>query len=137
MFYQDHRVTAQLRTSPWDSYNEASNLLTVPVHDGDTSTEYEVPAEFSVCPTCQGKGSYVNPAIDADGITDWHDWSDEDREAYTVGRYDVPCHTCQGKRVIPTPSGRANPEALQAIREQQRREAEDAAELARELRYGY
>lgn len=138
MFYQDHRVTAQHTPSPWDSYNERKNLLTVEVEDEDGyEEEYEVAAEFSVCPTCEGKGSYVNPSVDADGITDWHDWSHEERESYMSGGYDVTCHTCKGKRVIPVPSKNTDSKVLKAIEDQELRRAEDAYERARELRYGY
>lgn len=60
--------------------------------------------KFGVCPTCNGKGTHVNPSIDSHGITadEWdRDWSYEDREAYMSGGYDVSCYECHGKRVVP------------------------------------
>ncbi len=68
--------------------------------------EIEVPFKWGVCSTCNGKGKHVNPAIDSHGISqeEWdRDWSDEDREAYFNGRYDVICSECGGKRVVPEP----------------------------------
>jgi len=62
------------------------------------------PMKFVVCPTCNGKGTHVNPSIDAHGITsdEWdRDWSYEDREMYMSGFYNVPCYGCNGKRVMP------------------------------------
>lgn len=56
-----------------------------------------------VCPTCGGKGTHVNPSIDAHGITaeEWdRDWSHEDRENYMSGMYDVTCYECNGNNVV-------------------------------------
>lgn len=77
------------------------------------------PAKFEVCDLCNGKGSHVNPSIDAGGISEddefWEDdqddeyeWDDEASDAYNKkmssryarGDYDVPCNQCGGKRVV-------------------------------------
>ena len=73
-------------------------------NDQGDEVELVLPAKFEVCPRCSGSGSHVNPAIDGHGITseEWNgpDWDDDSREMYLSGGYDVPCHRCDGKRVI-------------------------------------
>lgn len=58
--------------------------------------------EFAVCPTCRGKGTHVNPSIDAHGITseEMDDLGDDFREDYISGHYDVLCAECNGLRVV-------------------------------------
>lgn len=57
-------------------------------------------SKFRVCPICDGEGSYVNPAIDSDGLTS-DDLADaEFATAYFAGLYDKPCSCCQGRRVV-------------------------------------
>ena len=71
------------------------------VENGD-GEEVEVPFTWGVCPTCDGKGKHVNPAIDENGIS-----ADEFREDpefaqdYFSGVYDQPCAECDGRRVVP------------------------------------
>ena len=62
-----------------------------------------LPTKFRVCPTCDGRGSYVNPAIDEHGISaeEMHDDPDF-AESYFSGAYDVTCAECLGKNVIET-----------------------------------
>lgn len=84
----------------WKHLNEATMEATVDVYDADTD-EIEVRFKFEVCGTCNGKGSHVNPSIDAHGIG--REEFDEDpdfEEAYFAGRYDVACAECGGKRVV-------------------------------------
>ena len=67
--------------------------------------EAEYPAAYGVCPVCEGRGRYVNPAIDEHGITS--EDLDEDPnfiEDYLDGRYDIACRSCNGQRVILVPS---------------------------------
>lgn len=53
-----------------------------------------------VCETCRGRGSYVNPSIDSNGISPEEFREDPDfEEDYFSGVYDVECHECRGKRV--------------------------------------
>lgn len=66
--------------------------------------EISFPVVFSVCGTCAGKGSYVNPSIDSNGISsdEWdNDWSEDEREDYMNGAYDIQCEECHRQRVIP------------------------------------
>jgi hypothetical protein len=69
---------------------------------GDGPADNVVPAYFIVCGTCDGKGSHVNPSIDSHGLS--REDFDEDpdfAESYFAGHYDVPCHECHGRRVVP------------------------------------
>jgi len=59
--------------------------------------------EWSVCPTCLGRGRHVSPNIDADHGVAWEEF-DEDPdfyEEYMSGAYDVECAECGGRRVVP------------------------------------
>lgn len=54
--------------------------------------------KYEVCTTCGGKGSHVNPSIDAHGLT--REDFDEDpdfEEEYQSGMYDVSCYECGGR----------------------------------------
>lgn len=65
------------------------------------SFEVSLPAHRVVCPTCDGQGAHVNPAVDGHGLS--HDDFAEDpdfAEAYFTGRYDVRCEECDGRNVI-------------------------------------
>src|SRR4051812_45033702 len=58
---------------------------------------------FVVCPTCQGRGTHVNPAIDGHGIT--QDEMDEQGpdffDDYMAGAYDGRCTEGGGRNVVP------------------------------------
>jgi hypothetical protein len=58
-----------------------------------------------VCDSCGGRGQYVNPAIDADGLTseDFEEAGDDFRHDYFAGHYDVRCEECGGEKVVPVP----------------------------------
>lgn len=105
---------------------------------------------YEVCSTCDGKGSHVNPDIDAGGISgddpfweddrddDW-DWGGcEDDEGnlpvatsrYMRGDYDVSCYECHGKRVVPVPRDDNDPADLAIWRGMRR----DDADYERECR---
>lgn len=55
-----------------------------------------------VCHECHGTGTYVNPSIDAGGLSyeDMHDWDDDMICDYRSGRYDVTCERCDGNNVV-------------------------------------
>lgn len=122
-YYSDSRVIGGQRA-------ERKVVLYVETEDG-YDEEVELPMKYEVCPTCQGRGSHVNPSIDSHGITaeEWdRDWDDEDRQMYMSGEYDVPCYECGGKRVVETvDESRCSPEHLAAWDEQCRQEAMDRA----------
>lgn len=88
--------------------------------DCDDGTQYDVeialPSKFDVCPVCEGKGTHVNPSIDAGGLTA-RDFDDDPdfREDYLGGRFDQTCNRCGGKRVVPVvDEDRCPPEDLEA-----------------------
>jgi hypothetical protein len=106
------------------------NTMTMEIEYTCDETDEEItvrmPFKWSVCSTCGGKGSHVNPAIDAHGITESEFAEDPDfREEYFNGAYDEVCYECQGKRVVPV---------LHAVTDEQRviieRVSEQAAEEA-------
>jgi hypothetical protein len=85
--------------------------------------ELEVPIKFEVCGRCCGQGSHVNPNVDGHGITssEWEqEWSEDEKESYLSGRYDVTCYECNGRRVCPVvDEDRCPPEIVLKIQEQQ------------------
>ncbi len=100
--------------------------------------EVEIPTMFVVCSRCRGSGSHVNPAIDGNGLSrEDFDQDPDFEEAYFRGDYDVPCYSCQGKRVTPKPDWeKLTKEERQAWRTQERELADLAAEEEAERRAG-
>jgi hypothetical protein len=98
--------------------------------EDDGECEAEFPVKFEVCGLCNGKGSHVNPSIDAHGISQEEFDEDPDfEEAYFEGRYDVVCYRCGGKRVEPVVNEDAltkeQKELWEKIQEGQAAEAHD------------
>jgi len=92
------------------------------------------PAEYSVCPDCNGKGKYVNPAIDSHGLTAEDFAADPDFEdGYHSGRYDIRCRSCNGMRVILVPKTDEGKAAIQECIDEDRAYR---AEIAAERRMG-
>lgn len=92
----DRRETNQQWYSRFD---EKRMVLVV---NEDSEDEFEVPAKYEVCGTCDGKGHHVNPSIDSNGLSAEDFDEDPDfREDYFEGRYDVACNECGGARVVP------------------------------------
>jgi hypothetical protein len=93
---------------------------------------------YIVCPSCQGKGTKVNPAIDSHGITqEEFDRDPEFKEQYLAGWYDIDCPHCNGKRVVPTPCKFTNSkEHLGLYETHLQEEAEYDALCAAEWRMG-
>lgn len=134
----DHRVRAAEKW--YKSFDEQRMILVVTLFldDGDEE-DVEFPVRFDVCPTCEGKGSHVNPSIDCNGLTaeDFHEDPDF-AEEYFQGSYDVTCYGCGGRRVVPViDEERANPELLSRLREQREADAEYRSQRANEERMGY
>jgi hypothetical protein len=79
----------------------------------DPAVHTEMPARYEVCPDCEGKGRYVNPAIDSHGISPEEFAEDPDfAESYHRGLYDIPCRSCGGRRVILVPIHGADNKAI-------------------------
>jgi hypothetical protein len=82
----------------YTSFDEKRMLFILELEEGDK----EIPAAYSVCNTCEGKGKHVNPSIDSNGLTaEDFDQDPDFRENYFSGMYDVPCNECHGQRVSP------------------------------------
>ena len=96
----DHRDVAAAQRRDVEFVEKRMMLKYLP----GSPDEFDVPAKFDVCGTCDGKGSHVNPGIDSNGITSDEMWQDpEFAEDYFRGVYDVPCYECHGRRVIAVP----------------------------------
>ncbi len=97
--------------------------------------EHAMPARFEVCPTCQGRGTHVNRAIDGNGITasEMEELGDDFREDYMSGMYDVTCEECRGRNVVAVADPeRASPEVKAAWAQYERAEEEAARDYASE-----
>jgi hypothetical protein len=128
-YYNDPRVKAQ-RNSWFESFDEKNMEAVVLVNEESV----KVSCSFGVCPTCEGKGSHVNPSIDCNGLSQEDFNEDPDfLEDYLSGQYDVPCYECKGKRVIPVCT---DEKVLQAIEDQQREDEIAEAEYLSEVRMG-
>jgi hypothetical protein len=77
----------------------------------------EYPAHYEVCQTCEGRGSYVNPSIDSNGLTqqDMYDMGEDFQEDYHSGAYDQTCGHCNGNRVELVPNDEKGQQALNEI----------------------
>ena len=86
-----------------EGFDESNMTLSITVcNDEDEEYEAVFPAKYITCELCSGKGTHVNPSIDAHGISEREFDEDPDfREEYFAGTYDVSCYRCQGKRVEP------------------------------------
>jgi len=72
-----------------------------------------VPVRFAVCTVCDGRGEYVNPAIDSHGLTrDDFDADPDFYEDYRSGVYNIRCEGCEGRATVPVPTNEAHANAL-------------------------
>lgn len=104
----------------------------------DAGNEIELPSKWIVCPTCNGKGTHVNPSIDSGGISaqDFHDDPDF-ADDYMRGTYDQTCAQCAGRSTVLGVDFDAMTPALRAMWEQQQRDDADYdAERMAEIRAG-
>lgn len=97
-----------------------------------------VPMVWEVCGFCDGRGKYVNPNVDRNGISgDEFREDPEFYESYVNGAYDIQCKQCKGRRVMPQP---ADPKAREHINklqvEHDKCMAEMYAEMEAERRMG-
>jgi hypothetical protein len=107
-YHGDSRVVnARAQREFNEGFNmEAMTFTFTQENDDGEEVSYTLPAKFEVCPTCEGRGSHVNPSIDAGGISEdddfWHDDEDEEGNSrYRSGFYNVTCYTCGGRNVVP------------------------------------
>lgn len=136
----------------WDSFDEKRMIAlfgTTDEHEDpktgewvEIETSLEVRMKYVVCSVCNGKGTHVNPSIDAGGISfggdfDGDPWEEDEIEGYMSGRYDVTCYTCGGKRVEPVlDTDNNSKEVIKAIDDHLNGLAEDWAEREAERRMG-
>ena len=140
----DARDRAAITSHWYENLNKDRMTVKVWLYDDDADEKFlaEFPVNFGVCPLCEGRGSHVNPSIDAHGISAEELYDDlEFAEDYFSGIYDVSCYECKGLRVVPeiaesilTDEQKKNYELLQ---QKWRDDAYYAAECAAERRMGY
>lgn len=89
----------------WTDIRDDKALYQNGEYDPEEDTEGTwVRVRFEVCPACHGRGKYVNPSIDAHGLTREDFDNDPDfEESYWRGDYDVVCKLCDGRNVVPVP----------------------------------
>lgn len=110
--------------------------------DRGDEREIELPGRFEVCPTCAGKGTRVNPAIDGNGLTAEDLAEDPDfAEGYFAGVYDIQCDRCGGQRVVEVvdvdTAKHTCPEDLRLYQEHEIERIRIEAEIRNEQRFGY
>jgi hypothetical protein len=101
--------------------------------------QYELPSRFELCPRCEGRGTHVNPAVDGNGISPEEFAEDPDfAESYFSGLYDVPCHTCGGRRVVEVPDeGRCDGYTLELYYRETAEREEYERQREHEIKMGY
>jgi len=130
----DNEAMTAIAGEPLTCYCEEEGIeCTCPVTCGD-----EIRMVWEVCEFCDGRGKYVNPNIDRDGISG--DEFAEDPEFfrdYTSGCYDIQCKQCKGRRVMPQPADPKIREHINKLQEEHSNDmAEMYAEMAAERRFG-
>lgn len=139
----DHRDIAAHKDSWWERLDRSRMRATVLIYgedeDGELEEEVEVPIVYEVCPTCDGKGTHVNPSIDSHGISAEEFYEDPDfAEEYFSGSYDVACYECGGRNVVPEiDEENCDKEVLEKVRQRQRDLAMFAQEEAYVRRMGF
>lgn len=156
----DDQGLGPLGIGRYDACEQLKDWLNQAEYDGPHPERHPplvVGARFEVCPTCDGRGSHVNPSIDASGISsedfrddpDFYDDyfgynGDEDDDGEPIrqarGMYDVDCYECEGRRVVPVPAwDDEDPEHVtmrQYLRDRAREAADDHAMRMAEMRMG-
>ena len=128
--FNDSRVTnARYQRDIDAGVDTRSMTFTFEVGEGDESTSYTLPVKMEVCPTCNGRGTHINPSIDASGITEdsdmWEDCDEYGENNYLSGRYDVTCYTCKGRNVVASIDRKgADKKALKVWESREREERE-------------
>lgn len=132
----DSRHIAALMEPWWTTLDRQRMTATVALDDERIVT---VSFKYEVCRLCGGRGSHVNPSIDADGLTADDFANDPDfEESYFRGDYDVTCNACHGDRVVPEiDPERCDLTVLKAVHDKQAAEYDHACQSAIEREMGY
>ena len=94
----------EFKATDWGTFSEKMKrfIETLPedvLFNEAVLSKYEcvIPFKTVNCYQCDGKGTMVNPSIDAGGLSydDFYDDPDFE-EAYFSGRYDIQCSACRG-----------------------------------------
>lgn len=129
----------------WNDHRVRAGMINKGKLDGDylilereESDDIKLLCKLDVCSTCNGKGTHVNPSIDASGISEEDfDEDPEFRENYMSGMYDQTCNECNGLRVVPVVDRDKNSsEDLKRYDNHLEEEYRYAAEVAAERRMG-
>jgi hypothetical protein len=159
-YHNDHRVRAGESGDWFETFDEKAMTATIAVECCDQARDQlglphvancescdmrgecdgmlmlTVRVVYEVCPTCDGKGTHVNPSIDCCGLTAEDFAEDPDfAESYHRGMYDQPCNQCRGRRVVPEP----HPDEKAALEYIEKKAIDDAAyhaECMAEIRMG-
>jgi len=127
----DHRYLARPRDIEVHR-NRLSGAVIIFDENGD-EFEHTIPIVWEVCPTCEGRGTYVNPDIDSHGLSREDFDADPDfLDDYMEGRYDITCRECGGEKVVPEPAPHSEVGKLWLSQEGER--ARDRAEDAYTMR---
>ena len=126
------------RNHKWYSSFDEKSMLLVLEGAGPDDEDLEIPARFEVCETCDGKGTHVNPGIDAHGLSAEDFAEDPDfAEDYFSGAYDVSCNECGGRRVVPVvDENRATAAMIKIVEDTIQDRYDYEAEVAAERRMG-
>jgi len=98
-----------------------------------------VPAKWEVCGLCDGRGSHVNPSIDAHGLSP-EDFAEDPgfAEDYFSGVYDETCRRCNGRTTEPTVDwDGCSKEQKKAAEEALQDHYSEIRERQSEIRFGY
>lgn len=109
-----------------------------PIVHLDDGSEVELPMKWALCHVCDGKGTHVNPSIDAGGLGQVDFYNDPQFAIdYKNGVYDIQCNACGGRTTIPVVDWDAlDEEQTKAYEQQLRDEADCIAEQLAEIRMG-
>ena len=116
-------------------YDEFDPELPYHLRDG----EVWVDARYEVCDGCGGRGKYVNPGIDSNGITssEMAELGPDFEEEYFSGRYDVTCKGCDGNKVMLVPIwDQVSDEVMEKIDRRAEEDAHDHRVAEAERRMG-
>lgn len=99
----DKRDYAHININNYIKHRDANKWqVTIEFDDYEEEHSMVFPFEYEVCHECDGRGSYVNPDIDRNGISSHEFYEDpEFANYYFSGAYDVECAGCMGMRVQP------------------------------------
>lgn len=107
------------------------------------AVDVTVAITMCTCPVCDGRGTYVNPAIDAGGLTDedLREFDDDDGgyeedddgnvvrwgNSYLDGAYDRVCNACGGEKVYPEIDREKTPAWALALADEWQNQRDDIA----------